>query len=102
MEKVKIGASDQFRRSAENLANNTSYLLKLEETRNDAAIMVGKLEGLLLGAKAELKVREEALVRSREILAPQAEFFLSSMEREANDNLALIRSANEHRVAAGG
>jgi hypothetical protein len=91
----KIAPSEQFRSAATALAENLSYVIGLREARDEAEMMVGKLEGLLAGARVELSVRQRAYETDKEMMEPQAKFHLMVMEEEANSNLDALRARSE-------
>lgn len=93
VEKPRFMISDQFKKSA--LALNMSCLLKMAEASDEAEINLGKLEGLVVGARAELKTRKAAYERMKEITSPQSEFFLSVMQEEADVNIARSHATTE-------
>ncbi len=90
----KIALSEQFRNSAQALAENLSYVISLREARDESEMMVGKLRGLLAGAEAELVVRQRAHDEAKALMEPQAAFHLQVMEDEAQDNLDALRARN--------
>jgi hypothetical protein len=98
---LKIALSEQFRKSAESLAQNMSLVLRKTDERDEVAISVAKLKGLLHGAELELEVRERALKQAKEITSPQSEFFLKVMEDEAQSNLTELREARERQAKVG-
>lgn len=91
----KIAPSAQFTNSARALGENLTCAIRLREARDEAEVMVGRLQGLLDAAKVELDVRQRAYGEGKALMAPQAELHLRVMEEEATENITALRARRE-------